>query len=210
MNDRNHTSRGRYEAPKQQKPKRRLRWRKQFVLLCSIVALLVGVVGGSIAYLTTATDPVENKFEPGKVACQINEKMENNVKSDVKVQNTGNTDAYIRARIVVTWQDRQGNVYAKPPVAGTDYSITIKTDTGWAKNGEYYYYTSSVTPEGETGILISSCSPVSGKAPSGYTLHVEILADAIQSKGVDENGQSPVEQAWGLDPSKLVTTEENG
>ena len=176
--------------------KRRLRWNKQFVLLVSILALLVGVVGGSLAYLVTSTGDVANTFTPGKVACQINETMKDNVKSNVTVKNTGNTDAYIRVRLVATWQDEDGKVCPKAPVEGTDYTITYPEGTKWVKNGEYYYYPTSVAPNAFTGNLIDSCLPVSGQAPAGYTLHVEILADAIQSKPTDA-----VTQAWGYTPS---------
>lgn len=173
--------------------KRRLRWNKQFVLLVSILALLVGVVGGSLAYLFTNTTPVKNTFTPGKVACKINEDFNRTTKSNVTVQNTGNTDAYIRARVVVTWQDEKGNVYPATPAAGTDYSITYGSD--WTSKDGYYYYNSTVAPGNSTGNLIVSCTS-KGTEPTGYTLHVEILADAIQSSPA-----SAAKEAWGYTPS---------
>ena len=36
---------------------------------------------------------------------------ENNVKKEVSIQNTGNVRAFIRAEVVVTWKDKDGNVY---------------------------------------------------------------------------------------------------
>ena len=161
--------------------KRRLRWNKQFVLLVSILALVVGVAGGSLAYLIANTNSVVNTFTPGEVKIEINEPNENGVKKNVTITNSGNASAYIRAMIVVTWQDAAGNVYAKQPVAGTDYTIALGT-TGWTGAGNGYYVTTQAVGPGETTpVLIESCSPVDGKAPAGYHLVVDVIAEAKQA-----------------------------
>ena len=53
----------------------------------------------------------------------------------------------------------------------------------------------------ETGILFTRCAPVAGKAPEGYQLSVEILAQSIQADGKGKDGSgndtSPVVLAWG-------------
>lgn len=176
---------------------RRFRWNRQFVLLVSIIALLFGIVGSSLAYLVTKTDPVQNTFQPSKVTCRIDEDFNGSVKSNVKVTNTGDTDAYIRAYIVVTWTDDDGNIVAQKPVADVDYSLVIPTNTGWFKGSDgFYYYPSSVAPNGQTGTLIESCVPV-GENAQKYKLTVDIIADAVQSKGESADGK-PVEIAWGV------------
>lgn len=180
--------------------KRRLRWGKEFVLLCSVVMLLIGVVGGSLAYLIAEGGSVENTFIPGKVSCSIQEPGWSDgetTKSNVTVKNTGNTDAYIRAAIVVTWE-KDGAKAPVAPVLGTDYTLVINT-AAWTKNGSYYYHNTAVAPDKETEVLINSCT-VTGTYED-YTLCVEILADAIQSTGVDTDGSTPVSQAWGYPPS---------
>lgn len=174
---------------------RRFRWNRQFVLLVSILALLVGIVGSSLAYLITQTGSVENTFQPSRVTCCIDENFDGSSKSNVKVTNTGDTDAYIRAYIVVTWTDDDGNIVAQKPVAGEDYSLVIPTNTGWSKGSDgFYYYASSVAPNGQTGTLIKSCSPM-GENAKKYKLTVDIIADAVQSKGDSSDGK-PVEIAW--------------
>ena len=174
---------------------RRFRWNRQFVLLVSILALLVGIVGSSLAYLITQTGSVENTFQPSRVTCCIDENFDGSSKSNVKVTNTGDTDAYIRAYIVVTWTDDDGNIVAQKPVAGEDYSLVIPTNTGWSKGSDgFYYYASSVAPNGQTGTLIESCSP-KGENAQKYKLTVDIIADAVQSKGDSADGK-PVEIAW--------------
>ena len=151
-----------------------------FVLLILAVVL---AIGGTLAYIIANTVSVENKFTPGEVRCEVEETFKNNVKSDVKIKNTGNTAAYIRATYVVTWQKDDGTVNGKMPVVGTDYTIEFAENSGWKLIGDYWYYTSPVAAGGETGVLIASCKLAEGAAvPTGYHLSVEIIASAIQSE----------------------------
>lgn len=180
---------------------RRLRWGKQFILLAAIAVLALGIVGGTSAYLLTSYGPVTNTFTPSHVTCAVIEdpftQKVSTEKTNVRIQNTGDTEAYIRAAIIVTWQDSSGNVSATVPVAGTDYVITFPTNSNWKTDGRYYYYNGSVTPGGITSNLIESCTV---RTTNGnYTLHVEILADAIQSSPVDA-----IKQAWGIGAATLV------
>lgn len=157
--------------------------KKSLVLLVCVALLLTCAVGSTVAYLKDGTKTVTNTFDPAEVDIEIEETFDGNVKSDVKIKNVKNIDAYIRAAVIVTWQDDDGKVYATAPVAGTDYTITWKKD-GWeAGTDGFYYYTSPVAPGASTGVLFTACQPVAGKAPEGYTLHVEILAQGIQADG---------------------------
>lgn len=178
--------------------KRSNKFRKSFVLLASVALLVLGAIGGTVAYLVDGTEATVNTFNYGTVSCVVNETFNGSTKSDVTIQNTGNTDAYIRAQVVVTWQDASGNVYgASQPVAGTDYSIEY--GSGWKQHTDAYYYYPSAVPVGaSTGVLITSCTPVAGQAPEGYTLSVEILADAVQSSPANA-----VTEAWGVNPGTL-------
>lgn len=168
--------------------------KKKFVLLVAFTLLLFVGAGSTMAFLVDGTEPVINTFTPSKVTCEVVETFENNVKSNVMIQNTGDTDAYIRAAIVVTWKDDNGNVYAEKPVISTDYTISFDND--WISKDGYYYYPSAIKPNGQTAVLIEKCTPVSGKAPEGYTLSVEILAEAIQS-----SPDNAVEEAWHVNVS---------
>ena len=114
------------------------------------------------------------------------------MKSDVKIQNTGDIPAYIRARIVVTWKDANGKVSAVP-VKNTDYTIAFN-ETDWTQQGDYWYCKTAVDAGGETPVLITKCEK-KGNAPKDYDLSVEILADAIQSEPA-----SAVTEAWGNTP----------
>lgn len=158
-----------------------------FVLLILAVVL---AIGGTLAYIIANTASVENKFTPGEVRCEVLEDPFDKItKSNVRIKNTGNTAAYIRATYVVTWQKEDGTVNGKMPVAKTDYTIKFADDSDWIQIGDYWYYTLPVLPfeagveTGETGVLIASCELAEGAAvPTGYHLSVEIIASAIQSE----------------------------
>lgn len=154
----------------------------------ALALVLTLSVGGTIAYLITDTGPVTNTFTPGNVACEVIEKFDGTTKSDVKIKNTGNTDAYIRAAIVVNWIDTNGH-FAPEVVNNDEYRLDL--GNGWIEQGGYYYWPSSVAASAETGKLIQSCSPNVTK--EGYTLCVEVLADAIQATPINA-----VKDAWGV------------
>ena len=72
----------------------------------------------------------------------------------------------------------------------------------WVKNGDFYYYTEVVAPGTETEVLFDSITVVEGKAPAGYTLHVELMSQSIQADGMNGD-MKVVESAWGVDPDEL-------
>ena len=172
--------------------------KKPIALLVSLALVVTAVLGVTIAYLTARDDSITNTFVPGEVSCEVTESLDGTEKKNVCVKNTGDADAYIRAAIVVTWQDEDGNVYAKAPTAN-DYTMSLNT-TDWEKSGDYYYYKSAVVAgTGVTEALINSCTQESDAAvPDGYTLHVEILAQAIQSTPVGAL-QNTAQYAWGYE-----------
>lgn len=171
------------------------RWKRSGILLAAVIVLLAGAVGGTWAFLVAQSEPVQNNFTYAHVRCRIDEKFENGVKSDVKIQNTGDISAYIRARIVVTWKDANGNVSSTVPVKNTDYTIAFN-EKDWTQQGGYWYCKTAVNPNGFTPELISECKKTANaNAPKGYDLSVEILADAIQSEPA-----SAVTEAWGNTP----------
>ena len=131
------------------------RWKRSGILLAAVIVLLAGAVGGTWAFLVAQSESVQNNFTYAHVRCTIDEKFENGVKSDVKIQNTGDIPAYIRARIVVTWKDANGKVSAVP-VKNTDYTIAFN-ETDWTQQGDYWYCKTAVDAGGETPVLITKC-----------------------------------------------------
>lgn len=175
--------------------------KKTLTAFVALVLILCCAVGGTVAWLTTATSPVTNTFTPAHVTTYVEETFNGTQKSNVKVENTGNIDAYIRAAIVFNWVNEAGQVYGQP-VQASDYEIDLNIGTGgtqWTKGSDgFYYYNSIVAPGGKTGDLITSLTRV-GNPPDGYDLQVIILADGIQAKGIPGavDAQTAFEKAQG-------------
>ena len=166
---------------------------KKPVALVAILVLLCCAVAGTVAYLVTSTDPVTNTFTPASVTTRVEEEFNGTTKSNVRIKNTGNIDAYIRAAVIVNWADENGNVYGgATPVAGKDYTLTPKTNSGWFQGSDgYYYYTNPVAPEAFTTAMFEPITQQQDCADTNYKLQVTILADGIQSVPADA-----VQQAW--------------
>ena len=169
---------------------KRSRAKKPLAALVALVLILGAVVGGTLAYLAARTDAIVNTFNPAKVDITVDENFNGKTKENVKITNTGDTDVYIRATYVVTWKDTDGNVYPEQPQPEDDYTIGLNPDGGWYHFNGYYYYTYPVASGASTGVLIDLCTPVTGRAPEGYTLSVNVLASAIQSVPAEAVGQA--------------------
>lgn len=179
---------------------------KTLLISLLIMIILCFVVSGTLMYLLDYGN-VKNTFEPSKVTSYVVEELNGNVKENVKIKNTGDTDAYIRATIVVNWKDEAGNIYGEfEPVASTatetnDYTLVLQEydeldETKWIQGSDgFYYWTKPVAPNETTGTLIESCE-YTANAPEGYHLSVEILGSAIQSRGKIDDGKYIIEDAW--------------
>lgn len=176
--------------------KRRLRWNRQFVLLVSVVALMVGMVVGSLAYLFTSTGPVQNTFTPALPEVTIPEDFNKEIKKDVRVQNKSDFKAYVRATYTVYWLDENGNVDATVPTDA--YSININEDDWKKLDGVYYYTNGAVDADGTTSNFINSCAPTD-IAPAGYQLVVDVSAEVVQAVPTQA-----VIDVWGSEAAKLV------
>ncbi|MDD6320076.1 MAG: hypothetical protein PUA63_04340 [Oscillospiraceae bacterium] len=183
--------------PQHQKAKRK--GGKTGALLLSLLLIAALAVSGTVAYLLTKTEPVQNTFTPSNVTCKVTEEFTDNVKKNVNVTNTGNTDAYIRVKLVSYRVNSLGH-----HIGGTaPVSYTPSADSGWVLHTDgYYYYTIPVAPNGgfpanpligETGITLTGSYP---DADGGKQV-IEVMAEAIQSEPADAVGQS-----WGVSISE--------
>ena len=190
---------------KNTRAKQRSRMHKNTRAITLLIALLLFsalAVGGTVAWLTANATPVENTFTPSNVACSVTEKFDGTTKSNVNVTNTGDTEAYIRVKLVTYRVNEDGN-----HIGGTAEIPAFTPGEGWVKHGEYYYYTKPVAageaPEkpliGTPGIALKAYDDADG----GKQV-VEVMAEAIQSKPatavtqswnvpVDDNGNLEIE-----------------
>ena len=167
---------------------------KPVLVLASLAVLVLGFTLGTLAYLSAGTEQINNSFTPSRVTCVVEESFDQikNEKKEVTIKNTGDTTAFIRASVVVTWQryseqNKMWEIYQQKPVEGVDYTINwYQSDEGWfmIKHSDeivYYYYEDAVAPGASTAQLIQSVIPEEENYPGPeYTLCVEILSSAIQ------------------------------
>lgn len=75
----------------------------------------------------------------------------------------------------------------------------------WVKNGDYYYYTQPVAPGAKPSADLINSITLTGSytdADGGKQV-IEVMAEAIQAKGIAADGIKAVVKAWGVDPEKL-------
>lgn len=178
------------------------RSRKNTRIITLLIALLLFsalAVGGTVAWLTANATPVKNTFTPSQVACQVTEEFNGTTKSNVNVTNTGDTEAYIRVKLVTYRVNEQGQ-----HIGGTATIPTFTPGTNWVKRGDYYYYTLPVAagkaPEkpliGANGIALIKYDDADGGKQA-----IEVMAEAIQSQPAKAVGE-----AWGVTISEGSVT----
>ena len=172
--------------------------KKTLTLLVALLVIFTVSVGSTLAFLITQTDSVVNTFTPGEIKGDVIETFDGETKEDVKISIDSDSDvsAYVRALVVVSWQDADGNVYGQKPVAGVDYTITMGTSSNWFEGANgYYYYSEPLGADLDTttDVLIKSCTQKQACENPKYKLNVDVIAEAIQAEPVDA-----VKEAWGV------------
>ena len=171
------------------------------ILLLSLLLLLTTVVGGTLAYLAMKTEAITNTFNPSYVDCKVEETFNGTTKSNVNVTNTSDIDAYIRVKLVTYRVNDEGQ-----HIGGKAEIPEFPPGTGWVKHEDYYYYTKPVAPgkQPETALIDTITLTGSYTDGDGGKQVIEVMAEAIQAKGVAADGTKAVVKAWGVDPEILV------
>lgn len=171
------------------------------LLILSLLVVTTVTVGGTVAYLTTNTDPVVNTFEPSHVTCEVEENFNGETKSNVNVINTSDIDAYIRVRLVTYRVNDAGQ-----HIGGTAEIPEFTPGAGWVKHGEYYYYTLPVASNAKPNTNLINSIKLTDKyddADGGKQV-IEVMAEAIQSEPAEAIGE-----AWGVKISENSVTAYN-
>ena len=179
-----------------QKTFRFFKWsgKKAVAFLCISVALTAAVVGATLAFLETKTEPLNVEFQPSTVSVDKS--------TDGKgVVNNGDVDVYVRVAMIFTWKStaEANSIMSSAPVESVNYSLSVAD--GWVKAADGFWYCLNPLSPGKTCNAISSVTPI-GNAPSGHVLSVELLVDAIQADPTDA-----VKESW---ESGVTSVDENG
>lgn len=195
---------GKYEGKHRKAQARHVRKRtyhrgKLTTMVIATAMLLALAIGGTVAWLTTKTNGMTNTFNPSKVACEVTESFKENVKSNVNVTNTGDTEAYIRVKLVTYRTNDQGQ-----HIGGTATLPSFALGANWVEYDGYYYYTLPVAA-GEkpvTNLTTDSMTlTASYDDADGGKQAIDVMAEAIQSGPAQAVGQ-----AWGVSISQGSVT----
>lgn len=170
-------------------------------LFTAFFLLTVGIsIVFTCAYLTSRSEPVSFSFNVPTAGIDISETLNENIKNNVRIENTGSVDSFIRATVIFTWQNDKGEILAEIPKENVDYSISWNNSTAWIKGSDGFYYYSSVVPGKEndttyfTDYLFTACTPLKSAPVDGYKLNVEILSQSFHSYPETE-----IESSWPVD-----------
>lgn len=180
---------GRFEnATPERKPRRGTK--RLSTLLLSVILVVTIAVGGTVAYLVTQDKPITNTFTPSHVNCEVTEDFNGTVKSNVNVTNIGDTDAYIRVKLVTYRVNQDGQ-----HIGGTATIPEFDPGTHWVKYGGYYYYTLPVKPDEKPAAVLISSITLEDSYPDadGGKQAIDVMAEAIQSAPAEAIGKS-----WGV------------
>lgn len=183
---------------------RKLNRKLLFLLLTAFLLANATVV---YAYTMQHTQDLVNTFLPARVDSEVVEEFDGEEKSEIKIQNTGNVEAYLRMKIITYWQDSKGNIVAIPP---EPLAIDYDEDHWFLQDG-YYYYKHPVPADGVTfynllddkaTISLETYTPNNDDENDGednddvtYTYYpvVEIVSEAFQSRPAHA-----VQSNWGV------------
>lgn len=169
-----------------------LRTGRVTAIVMATVLLLALAIGGTVAWLSTKDEPITNTFTPSKVACEVQEDFDKTtgVKTNVNVQNTGDTKAFIRVKLVTYRTNDKGQ-----HIGGTAELPEFTLGGNWVPYGGYYYYTKPVEPNQMPAADLTKEMTLKGNyddADGGHQA-IDVMAEAIQSVP-----EAAVEAAWGL------------
>lgn len=182
---------GKHGKPQAQSVSARPRRRgRATAMLLATVMLFALAVGGTIAWLIDKDSPLVNTFDPSKVTCEVQEKFDGKVKSDVNVKNTGDIDAFIRVKLV-TYRTNDAGQH----IGGTAALPQFTLGANWVEYNGYYYYTLPVAPGDNpaTKLTDSMTLTESYDDADGGHQSIDVMAEAIQSVPAEAVGQ-----AWGV------------
>lgn len=143
----------------------------------------------TIAWLTDKDRPLVNTFDSSKVTCEVQEKFDGKVKSDVNVKNTGDIDAFIRVKLV-TYRTNDAGQH----IGGTAALPQFTLGANWVEYNGYYYYTLPVAPGDKPATKLTDSMTLTENYDDADGGHqsIDVMAEAIQSVP-----EAAVKAAWG-------------
>ena len=140
---------------------------KTHAKLCiAVLALALVTVGGTLALMATSPKALLNNFTAASIDTEIKEEVGGDGTKQVSITNKGPSDAYVRARIMVSGVEKDqveivGSVPSDAGIAANKVylvmpnSTTWKQATGETEKDDFYYYLGVLPKGGETDNLLT-------------------------------------------------------
>ena len=157
---------------------------KKVHLLLVVLFFLFSIftIGGTLAYFTDA-DTVVNTFYVDKNVIEVEEEFEQPIRGKKTIKtptalNTGNTDCYVRALVVVS-DSRAENYFTfyYNDAEGFNTSDWKEEDDGWM------YYRKSIKRDEMTAPVFSHIFLSQNLPDSLQGFTIDVLFESVQSKG---------------------------
>lgn len=177
---------------------RRTSHKKRLIGLIAAAVAVCVAVGGTIAYLFAVTQPITNTFQMSTVDIEIEDNVDNGIKTNVGVKNSSDEGVpiYARIRFVTYWENDKGEIVAsdeQPPLPFEAETVPANPENNdWFEYDGYYYYKYPITADTSSKYLIESFK-LAVDEEKGLHQVLEVLAEGIQSMPEDAVGT-----AWGL------------
>ncbi|MDY2582925.1 MAG: SipW-dependent biofilm matrix protein BsaA [Clostridium perfringens] len=191
--------------------------KKKIIGLCIAGVLVVGSIGGSLAWFTSS-DSVTNPFSTASTdnpsdpnsGIKINEKFNkeeadntlpgDNVTKQVNVSNKATYDQLIRVKIKKVWKDAKGeeksDLDTENIILNFEKNLTDSKDPKegkWIEGSDgYYYYNGIVNPDGQTANLLESVTLSKDTTNEFKGLKFDVIVD---SEGV-QAANGAVNDSW--------------
>ena len=176
---------------------------KRFRLISVLLIISVLIAAASFAvysYYFKSANAASLRLTPAYVMCEVVEEYSEpyEEKTSIKIKNTGNTDEYLRFRVVSYWVNADGDIVGKPSVMPKiEYD-----DNYWIKdpdNDTYYYKlpVSSVAPDNLTAEFLKE-----GKTIELVTGHYDPTDEDVRQvvvfipEAVQADPEEAVEAMW--------------
>lgn len=185
--------------------------KRNLMLGSAIMLAVLLVVGGTLAWFTAETQPINNEFTAGTVEIELIDVFDGapNVNpgdcytKEVAVKNTGTKRAMVRVKESTAITGYTGD-------GPTDISIVkFELNEDWVYDAatNYFYYTKVLEPGATTPSILKDnqiCfdGPKMGNDYQGSVFTITVEADAIQAT----NG-APTAEGWIYDPLKPAVPE---
>ena len=138
---------------------------KTHAKLCiAVLALALVTVGGTLALMAVSSNSVINSFTAASIDTEINEVVGEGTKQ-VSITNKGPSDAYVRARIMVSGVEKDqveivGSVPSDAGIAANKVYLVMPNSAIWkqaageTEKDDFYYYLGVVKPDDPTENLL--------------------------------------------------------